>query len=359
MVKAMDSRGRLMDAEEYALFQQAYRGQAYGVKIEYRITSNEYPVVTQVASGSVAATAGITAGDQLLMVEDHDPMELSSPEIRSILRGPAEQTVFIKIRHADEVEEEYNLEREPVQLSSVDFTETFPEELEYMKINGLYEDDGSGIAEQLHSWQTGGVFGVIMDLRNASGDSLDAVQLISSCFVASGKMLLVYRDRDDQDLDIMRADASAGKINIPIMLLINGKTCGAAELLAAVMRNSTRGALLIGRPTAGDFLIRKAIPLESGDQVYMVTRKLVLADGQVYSGSHGVTPDVAVPGGTVVAGVSQPEWPESNMSEEEKADKWLHERVRDDPVLRRAVDLLLGLKALDIHENEETRNTSR
>jgi C-terminal processing protease CtpA/Prc len=203
------------------------------------------------------------------------------------------------------------------------------------------------------------VFGVIMDLRNASGDSLDAVQLISSCFVASGKMLLVYRDRDDQDLDIMRADASAGKINIPIMLLINGKTCGAAELLAAVMRNSTRGALLIGRPTAGDFLIRKAIPLESGDQVYMVTRKLVLADGQVYSGSHGVTPDVAVPGGTVVAGVSQPEWPESNMSEEEKADKWLHERVRDDPVLRRAVDLLLGLKALDIHENEETRNTSR
>ena len=106
--------------------------------------------------------------------------------------------------------------------------------------------------------------------------------------------------------------------------------------------------MLLGQPTKGDPLVREALPLGSGEHLYIVTRRLVVADGTAYSGHQGVRPDIAVAARDLPREQYEPEPTDDEPTEEEQQDRLLRERVKGDAVLTRAVDVLLGLKALNI-----------
>ena len=134
---------------------------------------------------------------------------------------------------------------------------------------------------------------------------------------------------------------------MPVMVLIDGNTGGAAEVLAAVLSDSVRGAMLFGRPTRGDFLVRETITLPDEMMIYLTTRRLETGDGTVYTGAKGVYPDVVVDRETTEA--TQPRRSmRTEVVDEEIEQEKLYHQIRGDASLRRAVDVLLGLKALGI-----------
>ena len=124
----------------------------------------------------------------------------------------------------------------------------------------------------------------------------------------------------------------------------------AAELLAAALAGSVKGAMIIGRETSGDPMIREPVPLPAGGYVLLAKRQIKTADGTVYAGANGVAPDVAITDAALDETVYEPEAPVlrkgKTPTDEEKEDKALRDRTRNDTYLRRATDVLLGLKAL-------------
>ena len=99
--------------------------------------------------------------------------------------------------------------------------------------------------------------------------------------------------------------------------------------------------------------------LPDGEHLYLASKRLVVADGTIYNGSEGVKPDLVVAPTAVPATEYEPEPAaegQKELSSEEKEDKLLRERVRGDETLRRAVDVLLGLKALNIRGVERAEN---
>ncbi|MBN1269987.1 MAG: PDZ domain-containing protein [Kiritimatiellae bacterium] len=358
VIRSADPLGRVMSKEEHAALQEREAGRGPCVGLRFAIT-NDRPRVIEVMAGSPAAQAGIKPGDTIEVIESQDTKGMHYMQVLDLLRGPEDQTVHVLVRHEDNTVAEADVARAVTQRRSVEVAEDLPMGLGYIRMNGLLMDDGAAVVvRQLKEWAEEGTYGVVLDLRGVGGLNMDAVVQIASAFAEPGAMLFTFRDREDQDLGVYRA-ASDQAIAMPVMVLVDEKTCGAAEVLSAVLLRSVRGAMLIGAPTKGDLGLRETIPLSSGELMYVATRRLVLADGASYAGDKGLDPDIVVVRTAAAVEEHMPATVATKPDEEEKQEIQLRERLKGDATLRRAVDVLLGLKALNIRTLGYSPNSSR
>jgi len=350
LVEEADPEGRMMTVEEATAFEEARQGVVYDVGLQV-VSAKKKIIVTAVTEESPAAMTDIEVGDVLEEVDKGDVSELKATEIAELLRGAAEETVALKLRGTNDAVREIEVARGPVKMEAIQMAEELPSGIYYLRLNGVYERSGKDVISTLRGWVGDDDTGVILDLRGAGGVDVESAGDIASLFAEPNSLLYAYRDAQDQDLSVRKARPGVA-FDMPAMVLIDGRTTGAAELLAAALSGSGRGVMLLGNPSRGDPMVRELIDLSDERKLYIVTRRLVTADGKVYNGKEGIQPDLLARQTHVVE--YEPEltmFDKKDMSEEEKADRELRNRVRGDPVLQRAVDMLLGLKALDIGGN--------
>lgn len=180
--------------------------------------------------------------------------------------------------------------------------------------------------------------------------ALDAVAEIAGLFVPSARTLFTVKDGFDKTLKTYAA-RDGKPLDRPVMILVDRDTRGAAELLTAILQDC-RGVMIIGTPTRGDDRLRE--PLAVGpDKVLYIAVKRIEVGKDSYHG-HGVKPDISVsPSGDSVKAKTMTAENDnglfSGLSEQAKQDHALIARIGDDLTLRRATDILLGLKALDLY----------
>lgn len=219
----------------------------------------------------------------------------------------------------------------------------WPDDLAYLRVSELRQGAGQIIASAVRGLGESGRRGLVIDLRGASGENLQSVADCAALFVRGQPLLFTVRPKNEAEAQAYKAPPSPA-VTMPVMVLLNKETRGAAELLAAVMHATPRGVLTIGTETFGDPAVRECVPLPSGGQLYVVTRSIELADGSRLDGASCVAP--AVPVNDSLSEPYAPEAPDAFADEEERARLQLRERTDLDPALRRAVDILLGLRAL-------------
>jgi C-terminal processing protease CtpA/Prc len=134
--------------------------------------------------------------------------------------------------------------------------------------------------------QTNKLAGLVLDLRYTEGDDYSAAASVAELFLRKERPLL------DWGKGMMRSKEKAEAITVPIAALVNGQTAGAAEALAAVLRE-TGTALILGNKTAGQAMIAQEYPLKSGARLRIATAPIQLGDGSTLS-NEGVKPDITV-----------------------------------------------------------------
>jgi hypothetical protein len=226
---------------------------------------------------------------------------------------------------------------------ALDAVELWPEGLAYLKVHALRS--GSGAELLAHLAALTDRTGVILDLRGADGGDLDAAAALASPFHCPGDALFVLHDARARTPATYRATATL-PIRAALMVLTDRDTCGAAEALAACCRG-VPGVMLIGVPTRGDARVRELLPLPDGGFLYLATRRVAPVDRPSYE-TVGVAPDIRMSSFDPGAGASgDPSLPSRTPSAKTVRDRELMWRVHHDAVLRRAADILLGLKAID------------
>lgn len=320
--------------------------------------TNGLPVVADVTAGGPAAKAGVTMGDVITAIGSTNSFDLITlPDALRATRGHAADKIALQFRRQVGVSNSAEVTLVSLQIPVIECAETLPNGIFYVKINGLFAGGGAAIAETLRNWSAKSRSGVILDLRGASGDEVEGVKTVAGLFAKDGDVLYTLRDRRDRELQTVTA-SDAKKLGVPVMVLIDRETRGAAELLAAVLCGSVKGAMVVGRASRGDPMIREYVKLQSGDLLYVATKQAVTADGARYDGHGGVRPDVQA------GGAAQPEFDVEPVAdrrallEQELQDFALRNRIRGDAALRRAVDILLGLKALNIGSNSGGPSTN-
>lgn len=232
-----------------------------------------------------------------------------------------------------------------VGTQSVLSVECWPEDIAYIKIRGLVKGSGADLRDRLQSLTRKA--GIILDLRAAAGDDLDSV----SCLAGLARFreqdpLYILTDNLGHTLSTNRAVARL-TVEAPLMVLIDGNTRCAAEALVALWRGQPR-VMLIGTTTHGDPRLRDVITLPDGRKVNLANRRLVPLFGDSYEG-RGVPPDVCVARAQPAANraaFGTNHLPARALSAKSEQDLDLMKRVEDDAVLRRATDILLGLRTL-------------
>ncbi|GEM_PF-1431696 len=344
-VRLLDPHGGL-DTEAVAERRQRRRdGWMYGPGIQLTVT-NGAVTIAAIRDDSPAADHELEVGDKVIEVDAHQVEKRGLYALTRALRADAPDPLTLVTRDTAGGTHTQRVERVAYQVPPIERAEILPFQLGYIQINRLRAEVGTTIAENIQAWTEDELYGVILDLRGADGEDLETVSTVASLFAEEGALLYAYRDRDDQDIVTARASKPISR-SFPIMVLVDEATAGAAEVLAAVLRDSVRGAMLFGQPTAGDYLVHETLTLTDDVRVRLATRQLVTGDGTVYTGKSGLVPSVH----TAVFDPKERQPVRSGRTEvldEEIEQERLFYRIRGDASLRRAVDVLLGLKALGI-----------
>jgi carboxyl-terminal processing protease len=319
--------------------------------------SKDGPRVSSVAPESPASAAGVQAGDRLAEAGGEAAGEgYDLTAVRAALRCGAEAGLAVKALPADggEVREVVLERRKRAESPALSAAERLPTGIGYLRLECVRDGVAEEIAQALAAWEEEEQIpaGLVLDLRGADGGAEAEGEIvgIAARFALPGKIL--YRvDEGTAEARTVAVGAFPGeRVKQPLMVLVDEGTTGAAELLAAALAAGAEGAMAVGRPTAGNPLVREVRELPDGRWVRLAVHSVETADGRRYDGRAGLAPALEIGARALDESVYEPEEPVlrkgKSLSEEEKEDRALRDRTRFDPYLRRAADVLLGLQAL-------------
>lgn len=351
LARVADPAAEVTDAAGRAAREELERGVRYRPGIRFAATNDTVQVI-ELLPGTPAVAAGVPVSSTLAAV---DGVPVASNRLSAVLQSlRREQAGRVKLdfRTRDGQAKAVEIPLAPLPEPSVDLTELLPGGFGYLKLNGLHGDAGDWVSRVILRWEQEKVAGLILDLRDAGGSDLPAVARIAGLFAAPDAPVFTTQPRAG-GAAAPTAAPPGPRATMPVLVLLNGGTRGAAELLAAALEHGARGAMLVGAPTAGDPLVREFVPAPGGLLVRLATRVHTFPDGHRLDGSSPLQPEIRVADANLPPPPSATALDWELMAGEKPRNPdpdalARAARVGRDAVLQRAVDILLGLKALNI-----------
>jgi carboxyl-terminal processing protease len=294
MVSSLDPYSAYLDGDEYDEVKISSSGQYSGVGIEVSMEDDEVVVVSPF-EGSPAAAAGIRPGDVIATIDGIPVNTTNLSDTIGRMRGKEGTTVMIGILRAGAAEPlQFTLKRSRVELHSVR-SELLEPGMGYVRISQFSEttgDDLDAALKDLRKRNGAALKGLVLDLRNNPGGVLEAAVSVSDAFLDAG-VIVTAKGRTPEskfEMDATPGDALKGA---PIVVLINGGSASAAEIVAGALKDNHR-AKLMGRTTFGKGSVQTVIPL-SGDRAIKLTTSLYYTPSGVSINHRGIAPDIELP----------------------------------------------------------------
>jgi carboxyl-terminal processing protease len=291
MVSSLDPYSAYLDGEEYDDIKISASGEYSGVGIEISIEDDQVIVIAPF-DGSPAAKAGIHSGDIIVTI-DGVPVNTSTlNDTIGRMRGAEGSSVKIGIMRDGNPEPLlFTLKRSRVELHSVR-AELLEPGFGYARISEFSDttgDDLNAAIKDLRKRNGAALKGLVLDLRDNPGGVLDAAVAVSDLFIESGVIVTAKGRTADS---IFELDATPGDVlnGAPIVVLVNGGSASAAEIVAGALKDHQR-AKLMGRTTFGKGSVQTIIPL-AGDRAVKLTTSLYYTPSGVSINHRGIAPDI-------------------------------------------------------------------
>jgi carboxyl-terminal processing protease len=295
LVEALDDHSTLLEPGDYAELRTATSGSYAGVGVEVSGVADGVRVVRCLPE-SPALRAGLRVDDLIIRIDDL-PVSAANIDVATAqLRGEPGSEVRLSVRRAQvPATLEFRLQRSRVEMPSI-AAELVAPEVGYLRINE-FTDATSGEVEaampRLRAAAGGTMRGLIIDLRNNPGGVLEASTMVADDFLEAGTIVSGEgRLREAH----FRMEATPGDLaaGVPIVVLVNGSSASASEILAAALSQNGR-ALLVGRRTYGKGTVQTIMPLSTGEALKLTTSRYFTPSGASINGI-GITPDVELHG---------------------------------------------------------------
>ena len=249
-----------------------------------------YAAVVSVIPGGPADKAGLQASDIIEAIEAKSTREMSLAEIHNLLEGEPGSTVNVAVVRARRAEpQKVTLTREIVAIPPIS-DKMVQDGIGYMRVDALTKGKAQEIAGKLKSLQKSGAKKLILDLRNcAEGDEPEGIA-VANLFLNHGT--ITYLQGQKYPREAFNADPSKDITSLPLVVLVNKGTAGAAEVVAAAVLENARGDV-VGDKTFGDGAVQKVIELPDGSALILSVAKYYSPSGKAIQDS-AVTPNVLV-----------------------------------------------------------------
>src|SRR6202050_107086 len=289
LVESLDANSSYLTPEAY----KAYKAHKSEAKGEIGATISKrfgYADVVSVLPGSPAERAGIEDTDIFEAIEGRSTRDMSLPEIRSALAGAPGSTVNVSVVRARRAEpQKMSITRDVISIPPV--TDKMVEEnIGYIKVDALTKGKAQEIAAKIKSLEKSGAKKFILDLRNTSeGEESEGVAT-ANLFLNHGT--ITYLQGQKFPREAFNADPAKAVTTLPVAILVNKGTAGAAEIVAAAILENARGDL-VGEKTFGEGSLPKTFDLPDGGALILSVAKYYSPSGKAIQ-ETAVTPNVLV-----------------------------------------------------------------
>lgn len=339
MLQSLDPFSSFLSKESYRELEEDSTGHFSGLGVTVNMSTNGVQVVEPIEN-SPAEKAGIKPGDIITAVGKQTISPGNFEDSMTRLRGKKGTSVQITVKKPSGKEQILNLVRDDVKISSVRGLEDVGDGIFYVRITQFSQSVPSDFLKVLQELSAKKARGLILDLRNNPGGVLEAATAVASLLLPEGKDIVSVKGRrvknDTRQFRSIKVDGK--NVDIPIVLLVDGGSASAAEILSGALKAHQR-ARLVGEKTFGKASVQTVIPLQfaPGCAMRLTTAHYYTPDGKLIHG-HGITPDEVVPISKADRARIIREQMEREINTRAKSD---YKKKRNDPQFDRARKILL------------------
>ena len=297
MVSSLDPHSSYMDAKAFADMQITTKGEFGGLGIEVTMEDGLVKVISPI-DDTPAAKAGIKPGDYIAAIDNTPVQGMALNDAIDKMRGPIGTKVTLTILRKDEKKPfDVSLNRAVIHVDSVKWHREG--DIGYIRLSAFNEETASGLEKAVRELkkQIGpSLKGYVLDMRNNPGGLLDQAIQVSDDFLNSGEVVSTRgrHPEDTQRYDARSGDITEGK---PVVILINGGTASASEIVAGALQDHRR-AMIVGMTSFGKGSVQTIIPLGQGSGALRLTTARYYTPSGRSIQAEGIVPNVEVAQGT-------------------------------------------------------------
>ena len=294
MVSSLDPHSEFLEGEDYEDIKITSSGEYSGVGIEISMQDGAVVVIAPI-DGGPAAAAGVHAGDVIISI-DGVPVDTTSLDaVIRRMRGAEGSEVRIGVERENVAEPiEFKLKRSRVELRSVKWQMAEPG-VGYARISQFSDNTADDLQKDVAAMleRNGGkpLKGLVLDMRNNPGGVLEAAVAVADEFLDKG-VIVSAKGRTEESHFEMDATPGDDLRGAPIVVLVNGGSASAAEIVAGALKDNHR-AVLVGRRTFGKGSVQTVIPL-SDSRALKLTTSLYYTPSGISINHSGLTPDIVL-----------------------------------------------------------------
>lgn len=300
MLAGLDPHSAYLDKAEFAELKASTSGKFGGLGIEVTVDNGLIKVISPL-DGSPAAKAGVKAGDLIVKIDDTPVKDLSLTDAVEKMRGKPGTDVFLTVvRKGEEKPLKLKLTRDIVNVQSVT-SKMLDDGYGYIRISQFQNETGSELSKAikglLAQTTNGKLKGLILDLRNNPGGVLDASVQVSSAFLDKDKLgydrMVVFTKGRLAGSQIKEKATGKDLLNgTPIVVLVNGGSASAAEIVAGALQDHKR-AIILGTQSFGKGSVQTVLPLKDGRGLKLTTALYYTPAGRSIQ-AKGISPDIVI-----------------------------------------------------------------
>lgn len=275
-------------------FQDVFRGNFEGIGAHVNMNRQGKLVIIAPIPGGPAEKAGIKPGDIILEADGEKLDGLSLLEAVSKIRGPKGSTVKLLVKHLGALDPVViSIVRDKIPLVSVHLRSNPEDRFAHIRISQFYPNTPDALKDMVLKSIEDGAEGIILDLRNNDGGTLDSVINISSLFLRKDDELVLYVEKGDGSRTNWKVKHELTIADeIPLVMLINERSASSSEVLAGALQDHER-ATIIGEISFGKGSVNILRPLSNGGGLYITIAHWHTPNGRQIHGK-GITPDIEV-----------------------------------------------------------------
>ena len=291
VLQSLDPYSAYMNPKIFKESQIETSGEFGGLGIEVSMEAGVVKVIAPI-DGTPASKAGIKAGDYIVRINGEQVQGKTLMEAVNLMRGPEGTSIEITVRRKSLRKAKiFKITREIIEIESV-ISKIVDNKVGYLRLRAFNENSSNQLKKEISKIEKNKkLVGYILDLRNNPGGLLSQAITISDFFLNDGEIVSTRgrKKRENRKFFAKKGDKINGK---PLIVLINGGSASASEIVAGALQDQKR-AILLGETTFGKGSVQSIIPLKNKGAIRLTISKYYLPSGKSIS-EVGVVPDIKV-----------------------------------------------------------------